>query len=246
MELEKTLGGDTKGLNEKLENLLEEKKSQKSKISDYENQRKECDIEIKKSTAEITALKEDIKKKREKSDDMRTKLQAKFSSLEETVKKFSNSYADFDLDALESQLNQNKEKYEKLSTQKSQKEKEIINLGQKRSSFDIRESHLKDALELVKKQQEMDKEKIIFKEIKEEMKNMMDGKDGEEAQLEKIKRKIRKVQDQIDTKNEKLQFTKGELNAQQEEMGKLRLALAEPNMLSANEKYKNAIIKESF
>ena len=163
VELEKTLGGDTKGMNERLENLSEEKRSQESKISDLNQQRKQCDVNIKKSINEISQLKNELSKKKAKSDDMKTKLQIKFKNLEENVKKFETSYEEFDLEALEAQLLDYEKKCENMKKCKSEKEDEIIDLGQQRSSFDIRESHLKDALELVKKQREMDEEKVIFR-----------------------------------------------------------------------------------
>ena len=74
----------------------------------------------------------------------------------------------------------------------------------------------------------------------------MSGKDGEEAQLERIKRKIREVDERIRVKTENKNIEMGKLSAHQIEKGTLESALAKPEVITATEKYKHAIIKLWF
>lgn len=240
--LQQCLGGDTDTINAKLEKLTEEHESLETEQCRLTNMNNENSSKMKGADDQLKRLKQEFAEQKQKNDNSSEKLKTKLSMLRQTYKTFEQRFGSIDMDMLNSDISKCETKRSSLRERIDSLSKQILDLSSKRSTFSIRESNLKDALELTKKNEIKKSEAVRFKQQKEKLAAFSKTKGG--VNLEAINVEIANEQNAVKDKETLFYTIQGRREEKVKQLAVEQERLKRKDIANAIENYKSSLIKE--
>ena len=134
-----------------MKKLAVEKSEKKSEISSLAAKLVKTTSEFDAKITKISSLKSALQALLQKKDQGNEKLRQKMTLLRQTEKNFTNRFGGIEIERLSAEIENCEAAKRRFKGEIENVDRKIDDLKSQRSTFEIRESNLQDALELIKK-----------------------------------------------------------------------------------------------